>query len=584
MKRSNLYITILLVLFSFSFTLKIFSQPGALDVTWGTGGIVTTDFAGSDDKGYSIIQQTDGKIVVAGLSKVGASNDFAVVRYDINGVLDPTFGTLGTVTTPIGTANDVGQCVVQQSDGKLVVVGYTSNGSDNDFAIVRYNTDGSLDPTFGTGGIVTTTVFPGSFDQAHSVAIQSDGKLVVVGYTQSGLNTDFAIIRYDQNGGLDLTFQTSGIVTTDFTTGTDEARTVVIQPDGKIVVGGWSSNGTDLDFAVARFTPFGTLDNTFDFDGKVTTPIGTLDDKGYSLILQNDQKIILAGHSNNGTDNDFALVRYNPDGSLDNTFDLDGKITTGFFPGGNDLGYSAAIQIDNKILVAGQSLNGTDNDFSVARFNPDGSLDLTFDSDGKVTTNIGGLADVGWAVAVQYDSKTIVAGSGNVSNYNMAVTRYNGCETIDLTVLQDDTSLTATGFGLYQWVLCDSVYSPIPGETNPTLPLANNGTYAVVINLEICQDTSDCITIDALDLNDISIENNLLIYPNPVKDIVTVYAAENISEVSIRILSMEGKLIFEQLHFSGNKFMLDLSGLTSGIYIMEVIQKDRVVKTRLVKK
>lgn len=584
MKRSNLYITILLVLFSFSFTLKVFSQPGALDVTWGTGGIVTTDFAGSDDKGFSIIQQTDGKIVVAGLSKVGASNDFAVVRYDLNGVLDPTFGTLGTVTTPIGTGNDVGQCVVQQSDGKLVVVGFTSNGSDNDFAIVRYNTDGSLDPTFGTGGIVTTTVFPGSFDQAHSVAIQSDGKLVVVGYTQSGLNTDFAIIRYDQNGGLDFTFQTSGIVTTDFATGTDEARTVVIQPDGKIVVGGWSSNGTDLDFAVARFTPFGTLDNTFDLDGKVTTPIGASDDKGYSLILQNDQKIILAGHSDNGTDNDFALVRYNPDGSLDNTFDLDGKVTTGFFPGGNDLGYSAAIQIDNKILVAGQSLNGTDNDFSVARFNPDGSLDLTFDSDGKVTTNIGGLADVGWAVAVQYDSKTIVAGSGNVSNFNMAVTRYNGCETIDLTVLQDDTSLTATGFGLYQWVLCDSVYSPIPGETNPTLPLANNGTYAVVINLEICQDTSDCIIIDALDLNDISIENNLLIYPNPVKDIVTVYAAENISDVSIRIISMEGKRIFEQLHLSGNKFMLDLSGLTSGIYIMEVLQKDRVVKTRLVKK
>jgi uncharacterized delta-60 repeat protein len=233
--------------------------------------------------------------------------DFTLVRYNTNGTLDTTFDSDGKVTTAIGSGTDVAYSVALQSDGKIVVAGYSNNGSNFDFALVRYNTDGSLDTSFDSDGKVTTEVGSGN-DGGESVAIQSDGKIVVAGYSYIGSNNDFALARYNTDGTLDTSFDSDGKVTTAIGVSVNYAKSVAIQSDGKIVAAGYNT-GSNNDLALARYNTDGTLDTSFDSDGKVTTAIGS-NDRAYSVAIQSDGKIVAAGNSNNGSNEDFALVRY----------------------------------------------------------------------------------------------------------------------------------------------------------------------------------------------------------------------------------------------------------------------------------
>jgi uncharacterized delta-60 repeat protein len=396
-----------------------YAQPGSLDLSFSNDGKVTTTI-GVYDYGQSAAIQSDGKIVVAGYSWNGSNYDFALVRYNTDGSLDNNFDSDGKVTTDFGSSSDRGTSAAIQSDGKIVVAGSSNNGSGFDFALVRYNADGSLDSTFDSDGKVTTD-FGSTIDEGFSIVIQSDGKILVAG-SSDGSNDDFALVRYNTDGNLDNTFDSDGRVTTDFGSGNDEGISVAIQSNGKIVVAGYSYNGSDYDFALVRYNTDGSLDNTFDSDGKVTTDIGSREDRGFSVALQSDGKIVMAGYSNNGSNFDFALVRYNTDGSLDNSFDSDGKVITDI-GSGDDYGSSAAIQSDGKIVVAGSSYYGSSWDFALVRYNADGSLDNTFDSDGKVTTDMGG-ADDGYSLAIQSDGKIVVAGVSSKTNFGLA--RYIG--------------------------------------------------------------------------------------------------------------------------------------------------------------
>jgi len=320
----------------------------------------------------AIALQPDGKIVVAGYSHNGSNYDIAVVRYNADGSLDTTFDGDGRVTTPVGSGYDYGQAIALQPDGKIVVAGISYNGSNDDFAVVRYNADGSLDTTFSGDGKVTTPV-GGSADDGYAIALQPDGKILVAGLTL-GTSLDIAVVRYNADGSLDTTFDGDGKVTTPVGTGADYGFAIALQPDGKFLVAGYLNNAGNYDFAVVRYNADGGLDTTFSGDGKVTTPVGTAGDYGYAIALQPDGKILVAGYSENGSDNDLAVVRYNADGSLDTTFDADGKLTTAA-GGGNDNGYAIGLQPDGKIVVAGLSDNGTDYDFAVVRYTGSGSLD-----------------------------------------------------------------------------------------------------------------------------------------------------------------------------------------------------------------
>ncbi|MCE5211031.1 MAG: Ig-like domain-containing protein [Deltaproteobacteria bacterium] len=407
-----------------STTLTVVGPPGSLDTTFGTDGIVTTPVGSGDDIANALGIQSDGKIVVAGTAYNGSDYDFAAVRYNSDGSRDSTFDTDGIVTTPIGSSDDSANALGIQSDGKIVIAGSTYNGSDYDFAVVRYNSNGTLDTTFGTGGIVTTPI-GSSDDSAYALGIQSDGKIVVAGYTYNGSDYDFAVVRYNSDGSLDSTFDTDGIVTTLIGSTYDLPNALGIQSDGKIVVAGSTFNGSNDDFAVVRYYSNGTLDATFGTGGIVTTSIGSSDDIAHALgIQQSDGKIVIAGSTFNGSKYNFAVVRCNSNGTLDTTFGTGGIVTTSI-GSSDDIAYALSIQSDGKIVAAGYTYNGSDYDFAIARYNLNGTLDTTFGTGGTVTTPIGSGDDMAYALGIQSDGKIVAAGStyyGSINNF--AVVRY----------------------------------------------------------------------------------------------------------------------------------------------------------------
>ncbi|MFI3137597.1 MAG: Calx-beta domain-containing protein, partial [Methylococcaceae bacterium] len=400
-------------------------------------GVITAAIGYFDDFANAVITQPDGKILVAGYSNNGSNDDFALMRYNSNGSLDASFDSDGIVTTAFNFSKDWGRSVVRIED-KILVAG----SSNDDFALVRYNSDGSLDTSFDSDGKVTTDLMSSSYDWSNSIAIQNDGKILVAG-TASSSSANFALVRYNTDGSLDTSFDSDGIVTTLIESG-NWGYSVILQPDNKILVVG-NYSGVNNGLALARYNSDGSLDTSFDNDGIVTTALSSYGI--YSATLQADGKILAAGYGYNNNE-DFALVRYNSNGSLDTSFDGDGIVTTDF-SSFTDEARSVTVQADGKILVAGHSGSYPNYDFALARYNSDGSLDTSFDGDGKVITTIGSSGDYGWSVAVQTDSKILVTGfSNNGSNYDFALVRYNSDGSLDETFgapeIPPTLSITAT--------------------------------------------------------------------------------------------------------------------------------------------
>jgi uncharacterized delta-60 repeat protein len=405
---------------------------GDLDVSFGGDGTVLTDF-GSGSFAYvtAVAIQADGKIVVAGESNASGSRDFALARYLPNGTLDTTFGGDGTVLTGFGSSCCEGAgALVLQPDSKIVVAGSSySTASNYDFALARYLPNGTLDTTFGGDGMVLTDFGSGREDIASALALQPDGKLVVAGWSTVSGSFDFALARYLPNGTPDPSFDGDGMVLTDFGSGSwDKATALALQPDGKIVVAGHSIAGVSYDFALARYLPNGTLDPSFGGDGTVTTDFGSgSSDGAAALVLQPDGKIVVAGSSSDSDGGAFALARYRPNGTLDPSFSGDGRVLTDF-GGSEDGAATLALQPNSKIVVAGFSNASGTNDFAVARYLPNGTLDATFSGDGKVRTDFGGGSyEVAYALAIQpRDGRLVVAGGSNASgNDGFAVSRYH---------------------------------------------------------------------------------------------------------------------------------------------------------------
>jgi uncharacterized delta-60 repeat protein len=404
--KKNLLLSLLLVA-----SLVSYAQPGTPDPLFGTGGIVATSFGPISVANGSVAVQSDGKIVMAGYIFNGSNTSFTLARYNTDGSLDNSFDGDGKLTTLIGTACEA-NAVVIQADGKIIVAGssYDDAGTGDDmFTLARYNTNGSLDNTFDADGIVTTAFAGTISDIAHCVVIQTDGKIVVAGSRHNGSTLDFALARYNTDGSLDNTFDTDGKLTTAIGTSDDIAYSIALQTDGKIVVAGNSDIAGNVDFALARYNTNGSLDNTFDGDGKLTTSIGFAQDAA-GLAIQTDGKILIAG----STGSDFAVARYNTDGSLDNSFDGDGKVITPVGTSNAAEANSIEIQTDGKIVVAGFSFVSTGYDLALVRYNTNGSPDITFSGDGKVTTNINGH-DAGYAVKLS-GQRIYVGGIANAGS------------------------------------------------------------------------------------------------------------------------------------------------------------------------
>ncbi|MFH1853348.1 MAG: right-handed parallel beta-helix repeat-containing protein [Candidatus Neomarinimicrobiota bacterium] len=405
-----------------------------IDKTFDGDGLVTTNLSSGNDVGYASVIQPDGKIVVAGKTSTGTGDEFVVARYNQNGSLDNTFGTSGYVTTDVSSVGDEAWAVALQSDGKIVVAGYSKYATWCEYGVVRYNSDGSLDTSFDSDGIVTTSVNVGSgWGYIYSVAIQEDGKIIIAGSSPSATgNQDITLVRYNSNGSLDTSFDTDGIVTANIT-GAEVAHGIAIQADGKIVVGGYSS--TDKEFLVLRYNNDGLLDTGFGSSGIFETSFGYGLVNANALALQEDGKIILVGSVYTGTNMDCATVRFTTAGALDNTFDGDGLATVDF-NNGSDYGEGVAVQGDGKIVVAAAAFNGSAYKFGIVRYLTNGSLDQGFADYGKKMTSLGTYTYEDWphAVSLQDDGKIVVAGhSTNGSDDDFSLVRYTGA-----TMLQPD--------------------------------------------------------------------------------------------------------------------------------------------------
>jgi uncharacterized delta-60 repeat protein len=447
-------------------------SPGTLDPSFGVPVVTHIGAGTAEDYARGVVVQSDGKIVAVGYSYSAASinNDFALTRYNPDGILDTSFGSAGKVVTPIGTGEDIAWSIALQSDGKIVAAGYSYNGSNNDFAVVRYNTNGTLDTSFNVTGKVVTPIGGSTDDLGYSVAVQGDGRIVVAGASQNGSNIDFALVRYNSNGSLDTTFNVTGKVLTPFL-GTDRAFAVAIQADGRIVAGGSTNNGSNYEFALARYNVDGALDTAFNGTGKVTTAFTNLPTLN-SIAIQPDGKIVAAGYDwDLFNSSSIAVARYNSNGSLDTNFNGTGKVLTTI--GIWAFGYSVAVQTDGRLVVVGQSGSGSSGDFAIVRYNANGSLDTTFGGTGKVVTPIGTDIDTATAVAIQPDGRILAAGAsaGGSSGFDFALVRYN-TDGSQHSAFGTGKVVTPIGSGLDQ---ANSVAIQTDGKI-VAAGLSNNGT------------------------------------------------------------------------------------------------------------
>jgi uncharacterized delta-60 repeat protein len=380
-----------LISFQLMFVTRAHAAPGDLDPTFGIGGKVTRDFFGNRDEARAVVIQPNRRIVVAGVARSGtdqgpdaALEDFAVERYN---------------------------AVVIQPNGKIVAAGGTCTGANFDicdFALARYNADGTRDATFGVGGKVTTA-FPGLAAIAFGLAVRPSGAILATGFAFDGAGFDFALARYNRDGTLDTSFGNGGLVTTDFGAGDDFCLGVVIQHTGKIVAFGTAFNGANFDFALARYTRDGTLDPTFGAGGRVLTDFDWTDEEIRDLALQPNGQMVALGETIGGCGVAFALARYNRDGTLDEGFGATGLVVTDF--GSADAqGEAVVIQPNGKILAGGRSVLGVNTDFQLARYNRDRTLDTSFGEGGMVTTDFFGGRDGALAIALHSRGEIVLAG------------------------------------------------------------------------------------------------------------------------------------------------------------------------------
>jgi len=395
----------------------------------GDGVVNSPLLSDSESGGFSALLP-DGKILLAG---TGTGYGCSIRRFNTDGSLDTTFGIGGVASQPnnttYGTWFTTITGIIVQSDGKILLTGDV---------LVRFNQDGSLDRSFGSSGLLNVLTMA-----AQTAVVQSDGKILVAGTDNTG--SDFAITRYDSTGVVDSTFGTAGTSTTNVSPGnsfSDKGQSITLQADSKILVAGYTAStlsSTGYDFSLVRYNSNGTLDTTFSGDGKLTTSIAsgsTGNDYAHSVLVQSDNKILVAGESYNGSNYDLAITRYNTDGTLDTSFGSVGIVKTAIGPS-SDYGYQITKQIDDKFLVSGW-FNKGNNFYSIflVRYNLDGSLDTTFGGgDGIVTQSFREVEDKSYSVLVQADGKIVISGTSWFSTIktDLFLLRYLSDGSIDYT-------------------------------------------------------------------------------------------------------------------------------------------------------
>jgi uncharacterized delta-60 repeat protein len=409
-----------LILVSVQIAAVAIVSEGSPDPGFGSGGATATDVGGGTDRAFAVALQKDGKVVVAGLAHVGTRNEIALVRYTSGGTLDPSFSGDGKVTTLIGSGAQA-NAIALQPDGKIVVAGYGTPRNTPHIAVLRYRSDGSLDPTFNPSWGYTLTAFGPGADVATGVAVQADGKIVVVGNTTTG-TPHMAVARFNANGTIDPTFGSGGQTEPAVESGAALGNAVAVQSNGKIVIAGGSPNG----LLAVRLNSNGSPDTTFSGDGAAAVNPQT-SGAANAVALESNGSITVAGHSSNGTKSNFAVARFTSNGTPDATFSGPGWTITAVGTG-NDVAHGVNIQPDGKIVVSGTTNDGTHDSFAIVRYLAGGALDNNFSGDGKATIAVvNGVDNIAEGQAMGRDAKPIIVGyMQNGTTQDFGVARFIG--------------------------------------------------------------------------------------------------------------------------------------------------------------
>jgi len=416
------------------FMLMRYLPNGTLDLSFGTDGVVYTDIIGFTENSCIVLVQEDGKIVIAGsyFSDGGTSTDIALARYTTDGVLDPTFDSDGIVLSNLpSVANTIYDGLIQ-ADGKIILAGSGGmDSSEKDYLVLRYNTDGTLDYTFDSDGRVFVNITTVK-DICYSIKQQSDGKFIMAGTTGHLSGANVTVVKINEDGSMDNTFGTGGIVTTAYGSGADYGTGIAIQSDGKYVVCGNTYNGTSFDFMLLRYNEDGSLDATFDGDGALTYDLAGLNDSWEDVHIMDDDKIVVSGYAEQVTGYDFVVGRYNADATLDMGFGTNGLVTTDIV-GSMDKAYSSVIQSDGKIVLCGYADNGVDYDVVLARYYLYGTLSSETENNsetgiaispnptkGLVHLVYGNHEDVGRVLLTSSDGKKVMDFSTNDNQVDLS--------------------------------------------------------------------------------------------------------------------------------------------------------------------
>ncbi|HUF04294.1 MAG TPA: FG-GAP-like repeat-containing protein [Aridibacter sp.] len=460
MRTKRISLIILLAVLSVT---PVLAQPGALDPSFGVGGIVTLRFGDLEDQFRAVAVQEDGKIVAAGKN---GSNKIIVARYDASGNLDNSFNGDGIFVSELSNVH-VAQAIALQEDGKIIVAGiFRVSASNEDFLVIRLDQNGELDSTFNGNGIVQTSL-TGGIDYARDLAIQSDGKIVIAGSagTAGDAISDIGIVRLNSNGTLDESFDGDGKVITAIAKNAEQAYAVKIQDDGKIVV-----LANPLDFktpngflAILRYMPDGSLDPDFGDQGISLTDLGS--DRFYfgDIELQADGKIVATASidSNSSFTYSFTVLRFLPGGEPDLSFDSDGRQV--ILQDSANFAESLLVQPDGKIIASGHAMTASEGlNILLTRLNPNGSFDPGFGSGGVAFTPVadGNGGDYSYDSVLQPDGKIVVAGDFRVfglQDYDAVLLRFLGDPVTDPT---GTTVFDFDGDGITDV----SVFRPSPGS------------------------------------------------------------------------------------------------------------------------
>ncbi len=482
------------------------------------------------------------------------------------GTLDPSFGGDGMVTTKIQKEN-FGNSVAVQADGKIIVAGYSYDQSPVNFTLVRYLQDGMLDKSFGVKGKVVADF--GTNATGKSVAILPDGNIIVAGSYGNSPQINFALAKFQNNGNPDSAFGTNGKVITDFGSVYGVGQ-VAIQTDGKIIVAGTAGTSPGFDLGLVRYGKTGKIDSTFGINGKVVTDLGHIE-VGNSVAIQTDGKIVVAGVSYYKTKDSIVLVRYGKGGKIDSSFGTNGKVITGFGKYENNI--SLAIQPDGKILAAGSYL---------LRFNQNGKTDSVFGVNGKAVIGFASSS-----LAVQADGKIAVGGTFyNGSNVDFALARYGKGGKADSAFGVNGEVIT--DFGSRQAII-NSVAIQADGKivlagTNQVRPHTSVFAVARYIGGNVVPGCTDCTknNFSNFQIHENSKPAGIYLSPNPVKDILHIEGLSSAIPQKISVIDLSGKVL--QQNFSSNSSCsFDIKQLPAGMYYVKIDEGGKTTSLKFIK-